>query len=122
MKIILAMFLVLGATPAAAQNWVGLLKNTPAERFDDEDLRMFMDNGRKALAEGKVNETATWENPKTRARGYIKVLRDFEHKKMPCREVQMYNEAQGRKSTSTLSLCQLEGKWRLLSPPQPAKK
>ena len=122
MKIILAMFLVLGATPAAAQNWVALLKNTPAERFDDEDLRMFMDNGRKALAEGKVNETASWENPKTRARGYIKVLRDFEHKKMPCREVQMHNEAQGRKNTSTLSLCQLEGKWRLLSAPQAAKK
>ena len=41
---------------------------------------------------------------------------------MPCREVQMYNEAQGRKNTSTLSLCRLEGKWRLLSPPQAAKK
>ena len=110
------------ATPVFAQNWVALLKNTPAERFDDEDLRLFMDNGRKALAEGKVNETASWENPKTRARGYIKVLRDFEHKKMPCREVQMYNEAQGRKNTSTLSLCRLEGKWRLLSQPQAAKK
>ena len=122
MKTLFAMFLILAAAPAAAQNWVNLLKNTPAERFDDEDLRMFMDNGRKALAEGKVNETASWENPKTRARGYIKVLRDFEHKKMPCREVQMYNEAQGRKNTSTLSLCRLEGKWRLLSPPQAAKK
>jgi hypothetical protein len=117
--VLLALFV---ATPALAQNWVALLKNTPAERFDDEDLRLFMDNGRKALAEGKVNETATWENPKTRARGYIKVLRDFEHKSMPCREVQMYNEAQGRKNTSTLSLCRLEGKWRLLSPQRPAKK
>ena len=117
----LFLVLVFLATPVFAQNWVSLLKNTPAERFDDEDLRLFMDNGRKALAEAKVNETASWENPKTRARGSIKVLRDFEHKKMPCREVQMYNEAQGRKNTSTLSLCRLEGKWRLLSPPQ-AKK
>jgi surface antigen len=122
MKLLFAAMLAAASSCALAQNWVGLLKNTPAERFDDEDLRIFMDNGRKALAEGKVNETASWENPKTRARGYIKVLRDFEHKKMPCREVQMYNEAQGRKNTSTLSLCRLEGKWRLLSQPQAAKK
>jgi len=121
MKLLLALLFTLLAAPAAAQNWVALLKNTPAERFDDEDLRLFMDNGRKALAEGKVNETASWENPKTRARGYIKVLRDFEHKKMPCREVEMHNEAQGRKNTSTLKLCQLDGKWRLLSMP-PSKK
>lgn len=122
MKFFLAIWLSAFALPAAAQNWVTLLKNTPAERFDDEDLRLFMDNGRKALAEGKVNETASWENPKTRARGYIKVLRDFEHKNMPCREVEMHNEAQGRKNTSMLSLCRLEGKWRLLSQQQPAKK
>jgi len=106
------------ATPALAQNWVALLKNTPAERFDDEDLRLFMDNGRKALAEGKVNETASWENPKTRARGDVTVLRNFQWKEHPCKEVKLNNEAQGRKGSSTLGLCQVEGKWRLLSSSQ----
>jgi surface antigen len=110
------------AFPVAAQNWVGLLKNTPAERFDDEDLRLFLDTSRKALAEGKDNETMSWENPKTRARGDITVLRRFEWKTHPCREVRLNNEAQGRKGTSTLGLCQVDGKWRLLSSSQMKKK
>jgi hypothetical protein len=112
------MLMAMLAVPAAAQNWVGLLKNTPAERFDEEDLRLFMDNSRKVLAEGKVNETSKWENPKTRARGDITLLRSFEHKGMPCKEVRIHNEAQGRKNTSQLSLCQRDGKWRLLSASQ----
>jgi hypothetical protein len=107
-----------------AQNWVGLLKNGPAERFDEEDLRMFMDTARKALAEGKDNETLSWENPKTRARGTVQVVRSFLWKEHPCKEVKLYNEAQGRKGGSTLGLCQVDGKWRLLSSSQmkPAKK
>jgi hypothetical protein len=107
-----------------AQNWVGLLKNGPAERFDEEDLRMFMDTARKALAEGKDNETLSWENPKTRARGTVQVVRSFKWKEHPCKEVKLHNEAQGRKGDSTLGLCQVDGKWRLLSSSQmkPAKK
>lgn len=122
MKTLLALALALAAVPAVAQNWVGLLKNTPAERFDDEDLRLFLDTSRKALAEGKDGETASWENPKTRARGTIQVLRTFEWKSNPCKEVKIHNEAQGRKGDSTLGLCQVDGKWRLLSSSQMKKK
>jgi hypothetical protein len=32
--------------------------------------------------------------------------------------VRVHNEAQGRKNTSKLALCQVEGKWRLLSASQ----
>jgi surface antigen len=105
-----------------AQNWVGLLKNTPAERFDDEDLRLFMDTGRKALNETPDGETLSWENPKTRARGDITVVRSFEWKTHPCKEVKLHNEAQGRKGDSTLGLCKVDGKWRLLSSSQMKKK
>jgi surface antigen len=108
--------------PAQAQNWVGLLKNGPAERFDDEDLRIFMDTARKALNEGKDGEKVSWENPKTRARGDITVLRRFEWKANPCREVKVHNEAQGRKGDNTFNLCQVEGKWRMLSASQLKKK
>ena len=118
MRLVFAILLAALATPAAGQNWVGLLKNTPAERFDDEDLRLFLDTSRKALAEGKENETLSWENPKTRARGDVTVLRNFQWKEHPCKEVKLNNEAQGRKSSSTLGLCQVEGKWRLLSSSQ----
>jgi hypothetical protein len=124
MKVLLAIALALAAVPAGAQNWVGLLKNGPAERFDEEDLRMFMDTARKALAEGTNNETLSWENPKTRARGTVQVVRSFKWKEHPCKEVKLHNEAQGRKGDSTLGLCQVDGKWRLLSSSQmkPAKK
>jgi hypothetical protein len=121
MRWVLAILIAVTAVPAAAQNWVRLLKNTPAERFDEEDLRLFLDNARKTLAEGKVNETSSWENPKTRARGELTVLRTFESKGLPCKEVRMHNEAQGRKNTSELSLCQVEGKWRLVTAPQQKK-
>ena len=39
---------------AAAQNWVGILKNTPAERFDEEDLKLFLDASRKAARRVRV--------------------------------------------------------------------
>ena len=106
-------------TPAAlAQNWVGVLKNTPAERFDDEDLRLFMDTARKLLRDGKDHETVTWENPDTKAGGEITLLRSFESKGRPCKEVRVRNHAQGRKGDSKVSLCQVDGKWRMLSAQQ----
>jgi surface antigen len=122
MRLVFAILLAALAIPAAGQNWVGLLKNTPAERFDDEDLRLFLDTSRKALAEGKENETLSWENPKTRARGDITVLRRFEWKSHPCKELKVHNEAQGRKGDNTFRLCQVDGKWRLLSSSQAQKK
>jgi len=122
MRWLFAVLIAAATPPALSQNWVGLLKNTPAERFEEEDLRLFMDTGRKALNEGQDNQKLSWENPKTRARGDITVLRSFESKGRPCKEVQLHNEAGGRKGDSKLSLCQVEGKWRLLSAEQLKKK
>jgi hypothetical protein len=34
---IVAAWLVVMCVPAVAQNWIGLLKNTPAENFTEED-------------------------------------------------------------------------------------
>jgi surface antigen len=121
MKLLFAAMLAAASSCALAQNWVGLLKNTPAERFDDEDLRIFMETARKALAEGRVDDKLSWENPKTRARGDVTVLRTFEWKKHPCREIKVHNEAQGRKGDNNFNLCQVDGKWRLLSSSQVKK-
>lgn len=106
------------AGPASAQNWIGLLKNTPAERFDEEDLRLFLDAGRKALNDTPDKQTVSWENPKTSARGAITVLRSFESKGRPCKELQVRNEAQGRKGAGKMSWCRVDEKWRLLSAQQ----
>jgi len=106
----------------SAQNWVTLLKNTPAERYDEEDLRIFLDTARKALAEGKENDVLRWENPRTRARGEFTVLRVFEWQSHPCKEVRVYSEAGGRKGANDRALCQVDGKWRLVSASQLKKK
>ena len=82
---------------------------------------MFLETSRKALNETPDNQTLRWENPKTRARGDVTVLRSFESKGLPCKEVRVRNEAQGRKGDSRLNLCKKDGKWRLLSVSQ-AKK
>jgi surface antigen len=103
---------------AGAQNWIGLLKNTPAEFFDDEDLRIFLDTGRKALEEAADNEPQKWENPKTGHRGEITVLKRFESKGRPCKEVRVRNEARGRKSDNRTTLCKIDERWRLVGSSQ----
>jgi surface antigen len=122
MRALLFTMMILVSPALMAQNWVALLKNGPAERFDEEDLRIFLEASRKVLAESKDNESVKWENPKSRARGELTVLRTFEWKSNPCKEVKVYNEAQGRKGTNTFGMCQVEGKWRLLSASQMPKK
>ena len=118
MKLIFAIVIAALSSAAAAQNWVGLLKNTPAELFDEEDLRLFLDTSRKALNEAPDGQTLTWENPKTRARGDVTVRRTFESKGRPCKDLQLRNQAGGRKGESNVSLCKVEDKWRLLSAQQ----
>jgi len=116
--IALAAALAALAPVASAQNWVGILKNTPAERFDEEDLRLFLDASRKALNESPDNQAQIWENPKTRAHGDITVLKSFESKGLPCKEVRVRSEAQGRKGDNKLNLCKKDDKWRLVGTSQ----
>jgi surface antigen len=122
MRLLLAIIFTAAIPSALAQNWVGLLKNTPAEQFDEEDLRIFLDAGRKALNDTPDNQAVTWENPQTKARGEITVLRSFEAKGLPCKEVRVRNEAQGRKGDNKLNLCKKDDKWRLLSASQLKQK
>jgi len=116
---LLAALLFLGAaSPAMALNWVPLLKNSPAERFDDDDLQMFIINARKALNEAADNQTVSWENPDTKANGDITVLRTYEKDGRTCKRVRVHNEAGGRKATSVVDACKVGDRWRLISAPQ----
>ena len=115
MKVLVAIALALASSAATAQNWIGLLKNTPAERFDKEDLRIFVATSDKALDETPEGQTLSWENPKTQHHGQITVLRSFESKGRSCKDLRVRNEADGRKGDNKLSWCKVDGKWRLLS-------
>ena len=121
MRLIVLILAAACASPALAQSWVGLLKNTPVERFDKEDLRIFVATSDKALDETPDGQTLSWENPKTRHHGEITVLKSYESKGRPCKDLRVRNEADGRKGDNKLSWCKVDGKWRLLSA-SPLKK
>jgi surface antigen len=104
--------------PALALNWVPLLKNTPAERFDDDDLQMFLAAARKAVNETPDNQTLSWENPDTRAHGDITVLKSFEKDGKTCKRVRVRNEAGGRRASSIIDACKFGDRWRLIGAPQ----
>ena len=108
----------LAAAGASAQNWISLLKNTPAEYFDDEDLRLFLDAARKTLNEAPDNQPVSWENPKSRNRGEMTVLRSFEFKGNACKDVRVRNESRGRKSDNSRTLCKVDERWRLMASSQ----
>jgi surface antigen len=115
---LLAAACALASPLAAANNWSGLFKNGPAEFFDDEDMQIFLATARKALDGAAVNQTVSWENPKSKNRGDFTVLKQFEWKANTCREVRVRNEAQGRKSDNAHNLCKVDGRWRLVAPSQ----
>lgn len=118
-----ALLLALAAVPVVAQEgWIALFRNTPAEKFDDEDIQLFIGATRQALSDatpehGKVS----WANPKTSNRGDVTVQQVFTWQQHPCRKLEILNEAKGRKGTKTMSLCQVEGKWRAVTASQLAK-
>jgi surface antigen len=113
---IVAAWLALLCASAAAQNWVGLLKNTPAENFNEEDLKLFLDASRKALNDTPAGETVKWQNPVSGSRGELKVIKVFTWQDHPCRQIRVYNETVDRKGSNTLNLCQVVDKWKLVSP------
>lgn len=111
-----ALCLLAAAWPAHAQNLHGLMKDSPGERFNDEDMRLFNEAAGKALNDAKVGESVRWENPATESRGEFKVLKTFTWKESPCRQVRMKNEARDRKATHSLNMCRVADKWRMVSP------
>ena len=94
--------------------FTGLLKGGPAELFDDTDLHLFLDAARKALDEGVENQSFAWQNPKNNHRGEFTVLKRFESKGRPCKQVRVHNEADGRKSNMRHNACIVNGTWRLM--------
>ena len=119
---ILAVALAFFASPALAVNWISVLKNTPAERFDEEDIRLFLEAARKTLNETPDNQPVTWQNPATKAGGELTVVKSYESKGQPCKALRVRNQAAGRKNDVTLNACKVENRWRLVGAPSSGKK
>jgi surface antigen len=111
----MAIAIALTIPTAHAVTWGDELRGTPFERFDKEDKRLFRETARKTLDSGSVNETVSWENPNNKHRGEFTVQEAFKWEGHNCKRVQVRNEADGRKNTSVVNVCQIEGKWRLIA-------
>jgi surface antigen len=115
----LSLLMCLGTGYAEAQmGWIAVLKDTPAERFDDEDLRLFIEASRKALADTPEGGKVSWQNPATQSRGDLTVVSVFTWRSNPCRRIQVVNESEGRRSDQKVSLCRIEGRWRAVTESQ----
>jgi hypothetical protein len=114
-----ALACLLPAAPAAhAAGWVVLLKDTPAEDFDDEDIRQFLSAAKRALDADGPPEEVQWSNPASGAGGRFKELsRSTDAAGRPCKQLRfgIYSKKQSEKST-TWTLCREEGRWRLVAP------
>jgi len=120
-----ALCVVAFLAPAAVMaqvGWISLLKNTAAEKFDDEDLHLFMQAGRQALDHAAEHETVTWANPKTGSRGQVTVRTLFTWHQHPCRRLRVENEAAGKKDGHTVNFCRVEERWRLVTASQLASE
>ena len=113
MKALAALALSLVSMAASAQ-FVALLKNSPAELFDDMDLRIFLDTARRVLDDGAENKPVAWKNLDTGHGGEMTVLKRYESNGRQCQRIRVRNEAQGRKSDMQHNLCMVDGRWRLV--------
>jgi len=88
-------------------------------RGDEADTRLMMESAYQALDRPTVdNQAIGFENPNTRHRGDVTVLRAFDSRGRTCKELQVHTEAQGRKGDNKLYFCSVEGKWRLVGDSQ----
>lgn len=116
----LLLFAALAAAsfPASALNWVPLMRNTAFERFDEDDLQMFLDNARKTLNSAPDKQTMSWENPDTKAGGDFTILKTWKQDGLNCKQLRVRTHAGGRKGDATVNTCQMKGKWKLTGAPQ----
>jgi surface antigen len=110
--------LIAVCTGAGAVGWVGLLSKTAAEKFQDEDLRMFLETARDALNAEGPPKPVEWSNPKNGTGGSFLVVGDSVRNGMACRRLRFSTYAPGfpnpPRSTTTWTACKNpEGKWKL---------
>jgi surface antigen len=106
------------AAPAQASGWVVVLKDTPAEDFNDEDIRQFLTAAVKVLnapGEGPAEDVA-WKNPESGSGGHFKELsRSVDAKGHACRRLQLEVYSKERQGTlHTWTVCRGDdGRWKV---------
>lgn len=114
-----ALALALMSAPALASN-IGFMKDAPLSKMKAEDVELLKGAIRQALADDADGEPQRWSNAKGAASGVVTPVNRFERDGMPCRRVEIANEAGGFSGRSTWDFCQgTDGVWRMHTPRQP---
>ena len=103
---------------AGAAGWIAVLKNTAAESFQEEDLRLFLDTAVRTLDATPIGETVEWSNAATGAGGSFRVTGDAPPRDgANCKRLRVSVQApKYQKSTATWTVCKKpEGRWQLAS-------
>ena len=107
------------ATPVHANGWIALLKNTPAERFDDEDIGMFVAAAKTALDAGGEPQPVAWSNPATGSGGsFTELAKSVAKDGSPCKRLRVATYSKQRKEqAATWMACKgTDGRWRFGKP------
>lgn len=109
--------LTIAALAAAAQAGAGdytFMTDTPYSYFSKEDHALFDATLEEVLAKGAIGESRSWSNPKSKASGEIKMVKNYERAGVTCRTLFIANKAKGRSASGQYNFCPKEsGGWTL---------
>jgi surface antigen len=114
MRLWLVGALLTASSCALAAGWVSVLKNTPAERFDDEDLQMFLTSARTALNAEGPPKPVVWANPATGSGGsFLEISHSTGAAGAPCKRLKVSTYAKKfPQRSANYTLCRSsQGKW-----------
>ena len=112
-------FLLSFSAFAGAAGWVSILKGTPAETFQDQDLRLFLDAAKQALGADELAQTVNWRNADTGAGGDFLVLKQsVAADGSLCKRVlfTVFSSKQPAKKATWTACKAGDGPWKLVAP------
>lgn len=113
----IALALVCASPLVPAVGWVMLLRDTPAERFEEDDIRMFLDTAKQVLEATGPAEVVAWSNANTGAGGRFRVLSETVGKDgAPCKRVRIgvYATRAPEKAVTWTACRAPDGRWKLV--------
>ena len=86
----------------------------PVYFFTPADNQIYSNAQQKAL-NAKDGTKISWRNPKTGANGYIIPSSTTVANGTKCRQLQIYNEAQGATGKSQVKACRINNAWKVVN-------
>ncbi|OGT37604.1 MAG: hypothetical protein A3F12_01335 [Gammaproteobacteria bacterium RIFCSPHIGHO2_12_FULL_38_14] len=93
---------------------LSFLNNSPIAYFTQEDFRIMETSALKTLNSGKDNQKITWKNPKTKSWGYAIASNTTIQDGRTCRNLTIYNNANGITDKSDYNFCKFGKDWRVV--------